>query len=165
MLKQNLPQIYAKGGGASALHFRRLTCYCGRSDGTLHLQVVRQQGQTLKLAQHRQKKPLGNWHSLGASVCLCITFSQAHYNMSWKNVSKSWCSEGKNWGDFSPEKSKIWGVTTTPLMCRVPKQGKNWVEPQSPKGLTLRPQRRKIVSGVAKFDSGVAKKQGLCKKS
>jgi len=41
MLKQNLPQIYAKGGGASALHFQRLTCYCGRSDGTLHLQVVR----------------------------------------------------------------------------------------------------------------------------
>ena len=25
MLKQNLPQVYAKGGGASALHFRRLT--------------------------------------------------------------------------------------------------------------------------------------------
>ena len=29
MLKQNLPQICAKGGGASALHFRRLTCYYG----------------------------------------------------------------------------------------------------------------------------------------
>jgi len=41
MLKQNLPQICAKGGGASALHFRRLTCYYGRSNGTLHLQVVR----------------------------------------------------------------------------------------------------------------------------
>jgi len=41
MLKPNLPQVYAKGGGASALHFLRLTCYCGRSNSTLHLQVVR----------------------------------------------------------------------------------------------------------------------------
>ena len=41
MLKQNLPQICAKGGGARALHFRRLTGYYGRSNGTLHLQGVR----------------------------------------------------------------------------------------------------------------------------
>ena len=34
----------------------------------------------------------------------------------------------KIWGDFSPEKSKNLGATTTPLRCRVPKWGKNELE-------------------------------------
>ena len=74
MLKRNLPQVNAKGGGASALHFRRLTCYRGRSNGTLHLQVVRQQGQTLKLARHRQKSPQGTGIPQGLRCACALHF-------------------------------------------------------------------------------------------
>lgn len=36
--------IYAKGGGAIALHFQRLTCCHGRRNILFHLQMARQQG-------------------------------------------------------------------------------------------------------------------------